>query len=117
MDLEARTRHYYERVDADDVDAVLDWFADDAVYHRPGYDPMEGRAALADFYGGGRVIASGSHTLDDVLLDGRRVAVRGVFAGALKDGSLVRLGFSDFITYDEAGRAVERRSYFAQPAV
>lgn len=117
MDLEARTRHYYERVDAGDVAGVLDWFADDAVYHRPGYPPMRGRTSLAGFYGGERVIASGSHALDDVVVDGARVAVRGVFAGTLKDGSQVELGFSDFITYDAGGRALERRSYFARPAV
>lgn len=117
MDLEACTRHYYARVDAGDVEGVLDWFAEDAVYHRPGYPPMEGRASLAGFYGGERVIASGSHTLDDVVVDGRRVAVRGVFAGTLKDGTEVELGFADFITYDDTGRALERRSYFARPAV
>lgn len=116
-DLLARTRHYYERVDAGDVDDVLAWFAEDAVYHRPGYAPMSGRAALAEFYGGERVIASGAHTLDDVLVDGDRVAVRGRFEGALRDGSRASVGFADFITYDGDGRAVERRSFFEVPSV
>ncbi|AXH95276.1 nuclear transport factor 2 family protein [Ornithinimicrobium avium] len=116
-DLLARTRHYYERVDADDVQGVLDWFAADAVYHRPGYAPMRGRAALAAFYGGERVIASGAHTLDDVLVDGDRVAVRGRFEGTLRDGSSASVGFADFITYDRDGRALERRSLFEVPSV
>ncbi len=116
-DLLARTRHYYERVDAGDVRGVLDWFADDAVYHRPGYAPMRGRAALEEFYGGERVIESGSHTLDDVLVDGDRVAVRGRFEGTLKDGSRVTVGFADFITYDADGRAAERRSFFEVASV
>lgn len=116
-DLLARTRHYYERVDADDLDGVLDWFAEDAVYHRPGYPPMRGRAALADFYGGERVIESGTHTLDEVLVDGQRVAVHGRFEGTLKDGSRVDVGFADFITYDPDGRAAERRSFFAVASV
>ncbi|GAA5162780.1 nuclear transport factor 2 family protein [Ornithinimicrobium tianjinense] len=117
MDLEARTRHYYERVDAGDLEGVLAWFADDAVYHRPGYAPMAGRAALADFYGGERVIVSGAHDVEEVVGDGDHVAVRGVFTGTLKDGSSVEVGFADFIRYDEHARAVERRTYFAQPAV
>lgn len=116
-DLDARTRHYYDRVDAADVDGVLDWFADDAVYHRPGYPPMVGRSALAAFYGGERVIDSGAHTLGDVLVEGDRVAVRGRFEGVLKDGSRVTVGFADFIRYDEEGRAAERRSYFEAAAV
>ncbi|MGO0577311.1 nuclear transport factor 2 family protein [Ornithinimicrobium panacihumi] len=116
-DLVARTRHYYERVDAGDLQGVLDWFADDAVYRRPGYEPLRGREALADFYGGVRVIDEGTHTLEEVLVQDRQVAVRGRFDGTLKDGSTVSLGFADFIRYDEADRAVERRSFFEVPAV
>lgn len=117
MDLQARTRHYYERVDAADLEAVLDWFAADAVYQRPGYEPMVGREALRAFYGGERVIVSGSHTLDDVLVDADRVAVRGVFTGTLKDGSSITVGFADFIDYDAEGRAARRRTFFFAPAV
>lgn len=117
LDVLARTRSYYERVDAGDVEGVLDWFADDGVYHRPGYPPMRGRAALSAFYGGERVIQSGAHTLDVVLVDGWQAAVRGRFDGVLKDGSTVSVGFADFIRYDRAGRAVERHSYFDAPAV
>lgn len=117
MDIEARTRHYYASVDAGDVEAVLDWFAPDATYHRPGYEPMVGRRALADFYGGERVIESGSHTLEAVVVDGSSAAVRGRFTGRLKDGSDASVGFADFIDYDADGRARERHSYFEVPAV
>ena len=117
MDLAERTRHYYATVDANDVEGVLDWFAEDAVYHRPGYEPMVGRAALAEFYGGERVIAEGRHTLDELVVDGSSVAVRGSFTGRLKDGSERTLGFADFIDYDQHGRARERRTYFAVSGV
>ncbi|MFX0539568.1 nuclear transport factor 2 family protein [Ornithinimicrobium sp. Y1847] len=136
-ELEERTRHYYERVDAGDVEGVLAWFAHDAVYERPGYAPMRGRAALAAFYGGERVIADGAHLIDELVVDGDedRVAVRGRFEGTLKDGSSVSLGFADFIVYgrdvgaaagadtgsatvsDAPYRAVERRTFFDRPAV
>lgn len=117
MDLDARTRSYYELVDAGEVDGVLAWFAVDAVYHRPGYPPMQGREALQSFYGGERVIVSGAHRLDEVLVDGPSVAVRGRFEGILKDGSSVSIGFADFIRYDAAGRAEQRRTFFEAPAV
>ncbi len=110
-------RHYYARVDAGDVEGVLDCFADDAIYHRPGYAPMVGREALATFYGGERVIADGEHVLDAVLVDGSGVAVRGRFVGTLKDGSAATVGFSDFWTLDEEHRASTRHSYFDTPAV
>lgn len=116
-DLAARTRRYYQLVDADDVDGVLDWFADDAVYHRPGYPPMRGRAALARFYGGERVIRSGSHALEEVLVHDSSVAARGRFRATLKNGSRVELGFADFLRYGGDGRVVERRTFFEVPAV
>lgn len=116
-DLRAQTRNYYERVDAGDVQGVLDWFAEDGVYHRPGYPPMRGRAALSAFYGGERVISSGAHTVHEILVDGLAVAVRGRFEGTLKDGSTVSVGFADFVTYDRDGHAVERHSFFDTPTV
>lgn len=118
-DLHQRTREYYRLVDADDLDGVLDWFADDAVYYRPGYDPIRGRQELRAFYGGERVIASGQHVLESVLGDGRSVAVRGRFEGTLKDGSAATVGFADFIDYDDQqpARVRQRRSYFDSPAV
>lgn len=117
MDLAEVTHRYYRAVDAGDVQGVLDWFAEDAVYHRPGYEPMRGREQLAAFYGGERVIASGSHRVDQLVVGDSSAAVRGVFTGTLRDGSAVTIGFADLITYDETGRAVERHSYFDVPAV
>lgn len=116
-DLREATLRYYRAVDAGDVDGVIDWFAEDATYHRPGYPPMVGRDALRAFYAGDRVIASGSHRLDQLLVDGPAIAVRGVFTGRLKDGSEVSVGFCDFVDYDAQGRAVQRRSYFDTPTV
>ncbi|WP_256838242.1 nuclear transport factor 2 family protein [Ornithinimicrobium faecis] len=117
MDLTEITNHYYRAVDSGDVDGVLDWFAEDGVYHRPGYEPMQGSAALRAFYGGERVIASGSHRIDQLIVEGSSAAVRGVFTGTLRDGTSVTVGFSDFIDYDSAGRACERHSYFDTPTV
>ncbi|WP_068265921.1 nuclear transport factor 2 family protein [Janibacter limosus] len=117
MTSEDAVRRYYDLVDAADVEGVLDCFADDAVYHRPGYAPMIGRDALGAFYGGERVIADGRHELDEMVVDGRRVAVHGRFVGTLKDGSAAQVGFADFWVLDEQGRARTRHSFFDTPAV
>lgn len=114
---ERAVRGYYDRVDAADVEGVLDCFTQDAVYHRPGYEPMAGRDALAAFYGGDRVIADGRHQLDAVLVDGRSAAVRGRFVGTLKDGTAARVGFADFFVLDDDERIRTRHSYFDRPAV
>lgn len=110
-------RAYYAAVDSGDVDAVVACFSADATYRRPGYDPIVGEAGLREFYGGVRVIVSGAHTLDEVVVQGATAAVRGRFAGRLRDGSDSSVGFADFFTFDEAGRIRERRTYFEAAAV
>lgn len=117
MDLTEITHRYYRAVDSGDLEGVLEWFAEDGVYHRPGYEPMRGRAALRAFYGGERVIESGSHRIDQVIVEGASVAVRGVFTGTLRDGTSVTVGFADFVDYDRAGHAAERHSFFDTPTV
>ena len=117
MTSQAAVRRYYDLVDAADVEGVLDCFADDGVYHRPGYAPMVGTEALRAFYGGERVIADGRHELDELVVDGHKVAVHGRFVGTLKDGSAAQVGFADFWVLDEQDRALTRHSFFDSPAV
>jgi ketosteroid isomerase-like protein len=110
-------RQYYRLVDDDDVDGLLDLFAPDAVYHRPGYPPLNGRADLARFYGGDRVIAAGTHLLHMVVADGDQVAAHGEFSGVLKDGREVRLRFADFFAVGADGRFARRDTFFFSPMV
>ncbi|WP_307781357.1 nuclear transport factor 2 family protein [Agilicoccus flavus] len=116
-ELAARARGYYTAVDSGDVDAVLACFSEDAVYRRPGYEPIVGSAGLREFYGGVRVISSGAHELDEVVVQGMSAATRGVFTGRLRDGSDTRVGFADFFGFDDAGRIRTRSTFFDAPAV
>ncbi|HKQ01461.1 MAG TPA: nuclear transport factor 2 family protein [Actinomycetes bacterium] len=109
-------RSYYRLVDTSDFTRMLELFADDAVYRRPGYAPLVGKPALTEFYLGVRVIESGRHELSSILVQDRSAAVEGQFAGQLKDGTSVRLQFADFFRF-HAGRIVERSTYFDAPAV
>ncbi|MGV9270180.1 nuclear transport factor 2 family protein [Kitasatospora sp. NPDC003701] len=110
-------RHYYELVDASDIEGLLDLFAPDAVYHRPGYPPLIGRAELECFYGADRVIAEGTHSLRTVVVSDDQVAVQGEFSGTLKDGSRVTLRFADFFALREDGRFARRDTFFFSPMV
>lgn len=116
---EAVVRAYYDAVDADDVETLIGLFAADATYGRPGYEPFVGHEALRAFYTGDRVIASGTHTLDAVVVDatGEQVAVHGRFEGTLKDGSAAAVRFADFYVLDEAGLFARRTTFFHAPAV
>lgn len=116
-EVEERVRHYYPTVDSGDAEAVAALFAEDAVYARPGYQPLRGRAAILAFYTGDRVIAEGRHTVDRVLVAGGRAAVQGRFDGVLKDGSEVAVEFADFFDVDDAGAFTERTTYFYAPLV
>jgi steroid delta-isomerase len=112
-----RVLRYYEVVDADDVPALIDLFAPDAIYHRPGYPPMHGHADLHRFYMGERVIESGRHRISSAVADGNRVAAHGDFAGTLKDGRRVELRFADFFELAPDGRFARRDTFFFSPAV
>lgn len=109
-------KRYYQRVDADDVPGLLELFAADAVYRRPGYEPIIGRAALDDFYRNQRVIKSGRHTVATLIRSGDEVAVQGTFSGMLNDGSTTELEFADFYRLSD-GVFAERTTYFYVPLV
>jgi ketosteroid isomerase-like protein len=114
----ARVRSYYRLVDLGDLDALVDLFAEDAEYHRPGYSPISGRAQIRSFYEHHRVIETGEHVVDSLLSNGCDIAVRGSFEGALKDGSEVSLQFADFFQLrQEDQRFVRRDTFFFVPLV
>lgn len=112
-----RLRQYYERVDAHDVTGLLDLFADDAVYHRPGYEPLVGRADLEQFYLAGRVIREGRHSVRTAVVDGAEAAVHGEFDGVLKDGRAVSLRFADFFVFNDEDAIQRRDTFFFTPLV
>jgi ketosteroid isomerase-like protein len=116
--LASTIRHYYHTVDTAGHEAVVALFHPDAVYRRPGYPPLEGRDALLAFYGGVRVIASGRHELQELLVDAPagRAAVAGRFLGHLKDGTAVTVGFADFFHVRD-GLITDRTTYFDRAAV
>jgi steroid delta-isomerase len=115
-DLADIVQRYYRLVDASNFAPMLELFADDVVYRRPGYAPLVGKPALANFYRGVRVIDSGRHRLLSVLVHEGAAAVEGQFAGRLKDGTQVDLKFADFFRF-RGDRIVERTTYFDAPSV
>ena len=111
-------RRYYDLVDAGDVPGLVALFAENAVYDRPGYDPLRGHGDLEHFYTYVRIIQSGRHTITSLLVDGNQVAVTGQFNGVLKDGSEVKdQEFADFFKLDDRGLIVHRKTFFFTKAL
>lgn len=110
-------RTYYELVDSGQVQALVELFADDAEYHRPGYEPLVGRAQLTDFYRKRRVIREGRHTVTTTVESGDSVAVHGEFNGVLHDDRETSLRFADFFRLDADGRFSRRDTFFFAPLV
>lgn len=113
----SRVQKYYQLVDEGEIEALVDLFAPDAVYKRPGYDPLVGRNALTRFYSETRVIREGSHVLDTVVAASDQVAVHGTFRGTLNDGRRVELRFADFFELDPSNRFTRRDTFFFAPLV
>jgi ketosteroid isomerase-like protein len=109
----ALTHEFYRLVDAGDLDGLAARFTEDASYARPGYPVLAGRAAIDHFYRYDRVIASGRHTLESIVVSGHEIAVRGSFAGQLRDGSPVAHRFAEFFVIDTEGRITGRETFFA----
>ncbi|RSS51761.1 nuclear transport factor 2 family protein [Streptomyces sp. WAC07061] len=114
----ARTvRDYYRQVDAGDIRGLVDLFAPDAQYLRPGYEPIVGHEGLERFYSEERVIESGLHRLEQLIVSGQHVAVHGEFRGRLKNGQDTSLRFADFFTLTDSGLIADRQTFFDSPAV
>lgn len=107
---------YYAAVDAGDLERLLAMFHPAVEYHRGGYPPIRGAHELRHFYQEVRVIASGRHRVDAVLVDGDRAAVRGSFAGTGRDGRELAVQWADFFTLVD-GLIHRRYTYFLAPGV
>ncbi|MEV0781237.1 nuclear transport factor 2 family protein [Streptomyces sp. NPDC050433] len=110
-------QRYYELVDAGDVSGLVALFAPDAVYRRPGYEPLVGTAELERFYREQRVIKEGRHALSSHLVQGDEGAVHGTFEGVLHDGREVSVRFADFFVFSDSGAFRSRDTFFFAPSV
>lgn len=110
-------RRYYALVDAQDYGAMVQLFAVDATYCRPGYARLSGHGDLRRFYESDRIIVDGLHTLTEVIVDADRVAVTGDFVGTVVSGNHVELRFADFFHLQPDGLVNQRETFFFTPLV
>lgn len=113
----AAVQGYYDALDREDIDAVLDYFSGEILYRRPGYHPITGLEGLRAYYTKDRLLASGRHVVRALVVEGQTVAAHGTFEGELKSGERTTTGFAAFFTFDGGGRISEHTTYFFVPAV
>ncbi|HZO73373.1 MAG TPA: nuclear transport factor 2 family protein [Ktedonobacteraceae bacterium] len=106
----------FQIVDSSDWANMPDVFCEDIVYERPGYPPIVGIEQLLHFYKHVRILGSGKHHLEQVVIEGNHGGCFGRFVGQTKDHSEVDELFADMYTF-ENGKIKHRRSYFFRPAV
>lgn len=106
---EAVVREYYQTVDDERYDDLVELFTEDVRYERPGQGAIAGREELREFYLEGRPLDDGTHEVHDVVVDGDTVAVRGSFSGRQGEET-VAFGFADFHEFE--GGAIARRYTF-----
>lgn len=111
MDYLGLVRDYYRNIDANNIDAALSLFADDAVYLRENRR-LTGIKNITIFYKECRAIRSGKHCLDEAFVLDDKVCVLGRFEGVAWSGKSIRLGFSDSFRFNTEGKVSFRCSAF-----
>ena len=108
MDKKKIIELYYQKIDAEELDWVVDLFTEDALYQRADMIYAD-RQSIAHFYRFERGIR-GKHTLAGILAEGEVVAAYGKFEGVGADGSPRTVEFCDIWNFD--GSKVKRRQSY-----
>ena len=109
-------RSAFTIIDARDWEKLTQVFCQDIMYERPGYEPLVGYERVKKFYCEERVIVSGTHFLEGVVMNDDQGACWGRFMGKHKNGSSIDERFADAYTFAQ-GKIKTRKSYFFRPAV
>jgi ketosteroid isomerase-like protein len=111
-----QVRGMFASIDAADWDALAERFDPEVVYERPGYPEFVGRERVLDFYRNERIVVSGRHEIEGVVVEGDTGASWGRMRGTLSDGSQADVRFAEVYSFARA-RIRTRRSYFFRAAV
>ena len=106
----------FDQIDSRNWDGLSQVFCEDIVYERPGYEPLAGLERVLKFYREERVIASGKHYLEHIVLNESSGACWGRFIGLHKNKSAIDERFADVYLFKD-GKIHNRQSYFFRPAV
>lgn len=101
-----KTLRCYRTVDAGNINALIELFAEN-IHYRRGNREISGRAALIDFYRHVRDI-SGRHEIISLAAKGNTITVKGRFIGQRRNGEQLDFLFTDFFVFNAKG-LIEKR--------
>ena len=104
----AAMRAMLSAIDAEDWDTLARLLHPQALYVAPGGARFEGRGSVLDYYRAVRGIAAGRHTIEGLLAEADHAVSWGRFDGTRRDGTPVRMKFSDIVRFED-GLIRERR--------
>jgi len=107
--IESVIRSYYDGVDNDRFDEILDLF-EDKIYYKRGSRVFSGRDEVQHFYKRERLIRDGKHHVK-LTISPPNVYVSGHFEGSLRDNRVVKVDFEDFFKF-EGEKIIKRVTVF-----
>ncbi|HET6805635.1 MAG TPA: nuclear transport factor 2 family protein [Frateuria sp.] len=107
---------WFEAIDSRSWNDLPRFFHPEVVYERPGYPPIQGLAALLEFYSKVRIIAEGKHSLEGGLRDEGKAICWGHFSGRSKDGATLAERFADAYELED-GLIRKRTTFFFRAAI
>ena len=106
----------FKAVDSRDWATLSNIFHPEIVYERPGYEPFAGIDRVMQFYERDRILISGKHYIEHIVIEGNSGACFGRFIGIKKDHSAADERYADVYLFKD-GMIKTRKTYFFRSAI
>jgi ketosteroid isomerase-like protein len=106
----------FQAVDSRDWNALRAIFHPEIAYERPGYKRFEGISQVMRFYEYDRILVSGKHDTECIVVNGNKGACWGPFIGMKNDNSNADERFADVYFFKD-GMVRMRKTYFFRAAI
>lgn len=101
----------FSAIDSCDWTMLINIFHQEVVYERPGYESFNGLERVLYFYQEERIVLSGNHFIEGIVVDGAYAACWGCFYGIGKNGDNLSEKYADVYSFQD-GKIKTRQSYF-----
>jgi hypothetical protein len=106
----------FNAIDSSNWTLLRTYFAQNIIYERPGYQALIGLDQVINFYHYERIIASGKHHIEHIVIEENYGSCWGQFIGLHKNGSPLNERFADIYSF-EYSQIKTRQSYFFRAAI
>lgn len=111
--LRTAMRMLLRSIDSGDWNVVEALMHPAAEYEVSGYVPFKGRDTILNYYKNVRPVASGTHYIQSLLVEGESGVCTGRFQGKTRDGGEIDVLFADIMTFENK-KIRQRRVYYCE---